>query len=194
MPIPTYWVSAIFFTDLGCFDDLMMNKFQLELKKSLPDLWRYAFALSRDRTNADDIVQDCAERAVRKRDQWQRDRPIKPWLMTILLNIYRNQYRRDTYLRLVPIDDDQSKLHERLPAPSSEQDRIELAATAHAINQLPPEQREALLTVVVGGLDYGEAAKTLDIPRGTVMSRISRARARLRQIRALENGSVRRIK
>ena len=167
-----------------------MSRFNTELKRTLPDLWRYAFALCNDRNRADDMVQDCAEKAIRKQKQWKKDRPLKPWLMTMLLNIFRNQYRRDTYLRLVPIDNGRLDIAE----PAHAEHRAELAATARNINQLPPEQREALLTVVVGGLDYGQAARTLDIPRGTLMSRISRAREKLRKLRGDDVHALRSIK
>ena len=167
-----------------------MKKFQAELKQTLPDLWRYAFSLSGSRENADDIVQDCAEKAIRKHHQWNKDQPIKPWLMTIVLNIYRNQYRRDTFLRLVPIQDNDTG---QKYTPDME-NRQELIATMHGINQLPPEQREALLSVVIGGLDYTQAAATLNIARGTLMSRIFRARQKLKQLRQRETETIRSIK
>ncbi len=172
------------------FDNRSTKKFHLGLKKTLPDLWRYAFALSGNREKADDIVQDCAERAIRKQRQWNSAQPIKPWLMTIVLNIYRNQYRRDTFLRLVPIEDS-----DHIPPWSPEvENRQDLAATMRGIDRLPPEQREALLSVVVGGLDYAQAATTLNIAQGTLMSRIFRARKKLKQMRHQENETIRRIK
>lgn len=158
-----------------------MRSFQTSLEACLPDLWRYAYSLCFDKARADDLVQDCAERALRKRQMWDPSRPLKPWLMVILLNIHRNTRRRDTFLRLVPEDDAPTTA-----APATTEARLDLADTARAIQMLPPEQRDALLLVVIGGLSYKEAAETLDIPAGTLMSRIGRARRNLRHMTAAD--------
>lgn len=158
-----------------------MPTFQKSLETCLPDLWRYAYSLSFDKALADDLVQDCAERALRKQQLWDRSRPLKPWLMTILLNIHRNTRRRGNFLRLVPVEDAPPTA-----APGSTETRMDLADTARAIEMLPPEQREALLLVVIGGLSYKQAAEALDIPTGTLMSRIGRARRNLRQMTAAD--------
>lgn len=168
-----------------------MTSFHEQLETSLPDLWRYAFSLTRDRTAADDLMQDCAERAMRKRFLWIPSRPLKPWLMKILLNTYRNQYRRAATMRLTNADENQVEMS---ISPNHDL-RLELAETARGISQLPAEQREALLIVVVGGLGYNDAANALGIAQGTLMSRISRARAKLRQHRHDgTNTSIRRVK
>ena len=157
-----------------------MVSFHQQLQDSLPDLWRYAFALTRDRVRADDLVQDCAERALRKRALWLPGRPLKPWLMKMLLNILRNDHARGQGRVMVAFEEEMA---ESRPLIDTE-GRLELAATARAVARLPQEQREALLLVAVGGLDYNDAAKALSIPVGTLMSRLSRARGRLRQWRA----------
>ena len=167
-----------------------MASFQQQLQDNLPDLWRYAFALTRDRTRADDLVQDCAERALRKRAFWIKGRPLKPWLMKMMLNILRNDYARGKAWTMVPFEDD---LAGSRPLIDTE-GRLELAATARALTRLPQDQREALLLVAVGGLDYAEAAKALSVPVGTLMSRLSRARAKLRKWREEgENVAVRSV-
>jgi RNA polymerase sigma-70 factor, ECF subfamily len=153
-----------------------MSIFRTRLQDCLPDLWRYGYALSMDRDLADDLVQDSAERALRKQHLWDKSRPLKPWLMTILLNQFRSHARRAGHLRLVQLDEDHHAAN-----PPTAPVRLELAETTRAIQGLPPAQREALLLVVIGGLDYKAAAEVLDIPIGTVMSRISRARATLRE-------------
>ncbi len=157
-----------------------MASFHDQLQDSLPDLWRYAFALTRDRVLADDLVQDCAERAIRKRALWMPTRPLKPWLMKMLLNLFRNHHAQGRAHRMVPLD-------ENLADPlrtGGDDSRLELAAAARALERLPDDQREALLLVVVGGLDYTDAARALGIPPGTLMSRIARARAKLRKWRS----------
>ncbi len=164
-----------------------MSSFHERLEACLPDLWRFAFSLCRDRALADDLVQDCAERALRKRALLLPGRPLRPWLMKMLLNIFRNQMRRDRKLRAVPLDGDALERHEEFHVAPAGGDRLELAEMARSLARLPAQQREALLAVVVGGLDYAGAARALDIPVGTLMSRISRARAKLRQ--GAEGGS-----
>jgi len=156
-----------------------MDTFQDHLEAALPDLWRYAFALTRDHARADDLVQDCAERALRKRRLWKPSGPLKPWLMRIMLNIFRNDLRTPATRRtLIPVDE----MADHIAAPDQLDDQLQLSATMRAIDVLPKDQREALLLVVLGGLSYTDAAGALDIPIGTLMSRLGRARKRLRQL------------
>ncbi|RME15835.1 MAG: RNA polymerase sigma factor [Alphaproteobacteria bacterium] len=169
-----------------------MRDFETELNACLPDLWRYAMSLTRDRDEADDIVQDCLERAWRKRWLWRATQPLKPWLMKILLNTWRNHLRRRP-ARPVPVE---AALAEALPATTSTpEERLHLAEVTRRVAELPQEQREALLLVVVGGLSYADAAAALGIPDGTLMSRLSRARARLRaaQAPAEARGNIRSV-
>lgn len=153
-----------------------MPRFKQELRDALPGLWRYAFALTRDRSRADDLVQDCAERALRKRHLWQEDRPIRPWLAKMVLNIHRNTIARTKgktfvdYTEMEPL---------QYAAPSSEQGLI-VRDMLRRVQDLPVEQRDTLLLVVIDGLSYAETADVLDVPIGTVMSRLSRARAALK--------------
>lgn len=158
-----------------------MKQFKQQLQACLPDLWRYAFALCRDRTLADDLVQDCAERALRKHALWQQEGELKPWLMKMLLNLYRNQLRTQSRRpRLVAMDD----ITVEPAATEALEGKLALAQTARAIQTLPQEQREALLMVVLGGVSYKQAAEALDVPMGTLMSRLGRARAKLRDMMA----------
>ncbi|MDQ7070254.1 MAG: RNA polymerase sigma factor [Rhodobacterales bacterium] len=155
-----------------------MKQFQTQLQACLPDLWRYAFALCRDRTLADDLVQDCAERALRKQALWQQEGALKPWLMKLLLNLYRNQIRHQSRRpRLVAMED----LTVEPAAIEALEGKLALAQTARAIQELPDDQREVLLMVVLGGVSYKQAAEALDVPMGTLMSRLGRARAKLRE-------------
>ncbi len=154
----------------------MLKSFDTQLEDCLSDLWRYAWSLTRDRDAADDLLQDCLERALRKRSLWLPVRPLKPWLTTMMLNLYRDDWRRNNRHPLVDLE----KAGD-IPAPiSSAEDRLELQAIWSNVAKLPQEQRDALLLVVSAGLSYAEAAKVLNIPRGTLMSRISRARRKLK--------------
>lgn len=155
-----------------------------EIADCVPALRRYARALTHDRDGADDLVQDCLERAIRKRSLWRPLGPIRPWLFRILLNLHRNELR---HLRRSPVAAPLDDFAERLSAPGSQFEHAALAETARAMERLPDEQREALLLVAVEGLDYRQAAEVLEIPVGTLMSRLGRARTALRQMTS-ENG------
>jgi RNA polymerase sigma-70 factor (ECF subfamily) len=154
-----------------------MQDFLDEMQDCVPALRRYARALTRNADAADDLVQDCLERAIRKRGLWRPTAPLRAWLFHMLVNIHRNNARRlarrtDT----VPLDGLLAEPAMHAPQPG----RLALAETARAIDALPEEQREALLLVVLEGFGYVEAAEILRIPAGTLMSRLSRARAALR--------------
>ncbi|MEL6169260.1 MAG: RNA polymerase sigma factor [Pseudomonadota bacterium] len=154
-----------------------MHSFQDRVVEYLPDLWRYALSLTRNRDAADDLVQDCVERAIRKQALWQPSGSLKAWLMTLLLNQFRNNLASGKG-RPSPMPIDEMVSEPR--AAETLAPRLDLADTARALTTLPEDQRETLLLVVVGGLSYREAAEALDIPLGTLMSRLGRARAALR--------------
>jgi len=150
-----------------------------EIEAAVPALRRYARALTRDADRADDLVQDCLERAIRKRGLWRPTGPLKAWLFRMLLNLYRNDLRgarrRGVHMALdaMPIEPS---------TPPSQPGRIALAEISRALDQLPNDQREALLLVAVEGTSYADAAGILGIPAGTLMSRLGRARAALRAL------------
>jgi len=148
-----------------------------EIESHVPALRRYARALARNADRADDLVQDCIERAIRKQALWKPTGSLKSWLFRILLNLYRNELRTARrHGEHVPVE---TLLVEPAIAPA-QPGRIALAEMARAIDALAAEQREALLLVVLEGLSYAEAADVLAIPMGTLMSRLGRARAALR--------------
>jgi RNA polymerase sigma-70 factor (ECF subfamily) len=170
---------------------LMTQSFEVQLENCLPDLWRYAWSLTRDRDAADDLVQDCVERALRKRLLWLPARPLKPWLTKMLLNLYRDRWRRETRYRTVDLD----QLADLAAVTGTAEERLEIKAIWQSMEKIPQEQKEALLAVVIGGLSYDEAAKALAIPKGTLMSRISRARAKIKGDRgASPNTKIRSVK
>ena len=169
-----------------------MQQFLDEIESSVPALRRYARALTRNADHADDLVQDCLERAIRKQALWKPTGPLKAWLFRILLNLYRNELRlarrRGDH---VPVD---TLLVEPAVAPA-QPGRIALNELSRAIATLVDDQREALLLVVLEGLSYSEAATALDIPMGTLMSRLGRARAALRKLTgAVEEPRLRTVK
>ena len=144
----------------------------------IPALRRYAYALVRDHTTADDLVQDTLERALLHWSSRRNDSDLRAWLFTILRNLHvgrhRQALRRGT---VVEIDEDE------LPETAAGQDIVlETRDVLAALDQLPEEQKSLLLLVGVEDFSYEEAARVLDVPIGTVMSRLSRARRRLRSI------------
>ncbi len=140
----------------------------------IPRLRRYARALAGDRLAADDLVQDTLERAWSKFHLYRRGTDLRAWLFTVMHNVYVNQLRaaRPT----APLDEDLPELAQ----PAREADGLVLRDLASAIGRLPPEQREVLLLVALEDMSYEEAAGALGIPIGTVMSRLARARDKLR--------------
>lgn len=159
----------------------------------IPRLRRYARALLRgDALGADDLVQDCLERALSRLDRWDRGSDLRAWMFTIMHNIYVNQVRRHLggpqFVELT--DQDQAD-----SAPPGGESALAMEELQQALWDLSPDHREVLLLVSLEGLTYREVADILGIPQGTVMSRLSRARAQLRQGLALEQGpALRRVK
>lgn len=169
-----------------------MQQFLSEIEGSVPALRRYARALTRDADSADDLVQDCIERAIRKHRLWTPSGPLRAWLFKILLNVYRNDLRSKKRRGVqTPLGD--LVAEPAIPAP--QHGRIALSEMARALDRLPDEQREALLLVVLDGMSYQEAATALGIPAGTLMSRLGRARAALRTMTgAAEEPRLRTVK
>lgn len=148
-----------------------------DIEASIPALRRFARALMRDQDRADDLVQDCLERAVAKRHQWRGDGPVQAWLFRILLNRYRDLHRPRP-VHLVAIHD----LTVEPAQDGGQEQSLALREVQDAIAQLPLDQREVLLIVALEGKSFDEAASLLDIPKGTLMSRLARGRATLRLV------------
>ncbi len=140
----------------------------------IPLLRRYARALAGDRAAADDLVQDTLERAWSKFHLYRRGTDLRAWLFTVMHNVYVNQLRAAR--PGVPLENEMPEL----ARPAGEADALVLRDLERAIRRLPAEQREVLLLVALEDMSYGAAARALDIPIGTVMSRLSRAREKLR--------------
>jgi RNA polymerase sigma-70 factor (ECF subfamily) len=147
------------------------------MEQHIPRLRRYARALTGDRAAADDLVQDTLERALSRFHLWRRGSDLRAWLFTIMHNIFVNQARSRTRYPHEPFDEPAAeKLQYREP------DWSELRDIGDALAKLPVEQRTVVLLVGLEQFTYEEAARVLDVPIGTVMSRLSRARERLRAL------------
>jgi len=151
----------------------------VQVEPLIPALRRYARALLRDRVAADDLVQDCLERAVSHWHQ-RRDGSVRAWLFSILHNLAVTQFRQATARgRHMPIDDAAGE--QELVSAAAQEQRLIYQDVLSKLARLPEEQRAVLLLVAVEDLSYADAAVVLNVPVGTVMSRLSRARERLQQ-------------
>jgi RNA polymerase sigma-70 factor (ECF subfamily) len=143
----------------------------------IPQLRRFARALTGDPVLADDLVQDCIERALRKWQLYDETRSLRTWLFTILRNLHISGLRRRPGWVAKPLDE----LSEGEDAARPEQEsRTAVADIAAAIARLPRDHREVILLVALEDMSYREIAEMTGVPIGTVMSRLSRARASLR--------------
>ncbi|WCM90113.1 sigma-70 family RNA polymerase sigma factor [Acidovorax sp. NCPPB 3576] len=147
-----------------------------QIVEHLPSLRRYARVLTGNAWAADDLVQDTLERACRKWLLWRSGSDLRAWLFTLMHHLYLNQQRSVSALPLLDIEAVQDSL--QAPAPTSD-DAIDLD---RCLQRLPSDQRAVLLLVTLEDMDYAQTARVLQIPVGTVMSRLSRARARLREL------------
>jgi RNA polymerase sigma factor (sigma-70 family) len=144
----------------------------------IPALRRYARALTGNATTADDLVQDCLERTISRWHQRRVDGDTRAWMFAILHNLAINRLRQSTrrgpHLELESVDE------AAMAEPATQEDRLQHADILQAVDRLPQEQRSVLLLVSVEDLSYADTARVLDVPIGTVMSRLARARERLR--------------
>jgi RNA polymerase sigma-70 factor (ECF subfamily) len=143
----------------------------------IPRLRRYARALTRDITRADDLVQSCLVRAVAKQHLWQEGTDLRAWLFTIVHNQYVNEVRRSAREGATVAVEDVALV---LPVEPNAIDALQLRDLHRAIGRLPEEQRQVVLLVGLEDMSYAQVAQILNIPIGTVRSRLSRGRDTLR--------------
>jgi RNA polymerase sigma-70 factor, ECF subfamily len=153
-----------------------MNEFGRLLEKEIPRLRRYAFALTRNMSRADDLVQDTLVRAIAKQRGWQCGTNLRAWLFTLMHNQNVNGVRRSTREGAVEFDD-------TWPFPTAATDPaagLSLRDLDRALAQIPEERRQVILLIGLEDISYKEAATILDVPIGTIRSRLSRGRESLR--------------
>lgn len=153
----------------------------------IPRLRRYARALVGDRASADDLVQDTLERAWAKLHLYRRGTDLRAWLFTVMHNVHVNKVRATRATDT--LDDEMPELALRPP----QSDALLVRDLDRAIALLPAEQRSVLLLVTLEDMSYEEVARSLEIPIGTVMSRLSRAREKLRAL-MLGQGTAAKLK
>lgn len=149
--------------------------FRQDLVALLPRLRRFAMSLCRSADVADDLVQTAVERAIRAAHTYDQTRRLDSWMFKIVRNAWLDRCKEASG-RFLPMDDiAEPSVDER----ASLEARSELRRTADAFAQLPEEQRAVLTLVVLEGFSYKDASETLNVPIGTVMSRLARGRAAL---------------
>ena len=155
------------------------QRFCATVVAEIPRLRRYATAWLGNAADADDLVQDCVERAIERQDTLRHPERLGSWLLAILHNLHvsgvRSRRRHGRPVGLHSLEDD---LLHQVPAGDAGRMRDFL----RAMNRLSEDHRQVLLLVALEGLSYREISDVLDVPVGTVMSRLSRARERLRAL------------
>jgi RNA polymerase sigma-70 factor (ECF subfamily) len=155
-----------------------LQAFERELLTLLPRLRRFARSLTRDAADADDLTQMALERALKAKAQWQPGTRMDSWMLKIMRNSWIDEVRSRTRRARTLAPEE-----EGLVTVASPDDAFEQAAEAdsigRAMGELPTEQREVIALVLVDGLSYREAADVLDIPIGTLTSRLTRGRQAL---------------
>lgn len=157
--------------------DQNTSSFNDDLITCIPHLRRYARGLTRNATMADDLVQDCLLRALAKQHLWQPGTSLKAWLFRILHNLWISELRRSRVVNIVYADDYRS---DASIAPGQDNSLLVKELEKH-LHQLSDLYREVLMLVCVEGCSYEETAAILDLPIGTVRSRLARARDQLHE-------------
>lgn len=168
-----------------------MMSVESEIEALIPSLRRYGRALTGDVTLADDLVQDCLERALSRLALWRRDSNLRAWLFTVMRNVWFNDLKRRTARPEFGGMDDVMDAASTEP---NQMDHMALRDLASALALLVPEQRETVLLVGLEGLGYAEVAAVTGVPVGTVMSRLKRGRDRLTQLMHGAEPAIRRVK
>jgi RNA polymerase sigma-70 factor (ECF subfamily) len=155
------------------------------LEAQIPRLRRYARGLTRNASRADDLVQSCLTRAIAKQHLWQYGTDLRAWLFTILHHQHVNDVRRSIR------EGSQVMLEEgpELTVQSNAIPTLQLRDLEAALGKLQPEQRQVILLVGLEGMRYDEVASVLNVPVGTVRSRLSRGRDQLRRLMDMEENS-----
>lgn len=172
---------------------LVRQRLYKRMESLRPDLYRLAYSWCQDGQLADDLVQEAMERGLKRLDQLKDPNQLRAWLARILSNLHADHWRRNR--ETVEFDENLSPGEGRAEWDGARNRLIE--QTRDAVNRLGDDQRKTLTLVDLMGCSYAEVAEILEVPVGTVMSRLHRARANLRQILAPEERSeppMRRVK
>lgn len=152
--------------------------FKRELLATLPSLRAFAISLAGKADQADDLVQDTIMKAWGNQAKFEAGTNMKAWLFTILRNGFYSQMRK----RGREVQDSDGAFTERMSSHPEQHGALDMQDFKHALEQLPDDQREAIILIGASGFSYEEAAEVCDCAVGTVKSRVNRARARLQEL------------
>ena len=155
-----------------------MNQVYAEIEEYLPHLRRYAMALAHNPVAADDLVQESATRALTKSRLFKEGTNLRAWLFTVMHNVHISNARRNKHIG-APIDPDIAAA--TLSTQPGQEDPLILKALAKAMQIIPDTQRVAVILAGVEGMSYDEISEHLNVPVGTIKSRVSRGRDALRK-------------
>jgi RNA polymerase sigma-70 factor (ECF subfamily) len=153
-------------------------EFERELRAHWPRLRRFAFTLSRNAADADDLIQSAAERGMRSAAQWQPGTRFDSWMFRITRNLWIDTVRARGRQQKRFVAEEEGLSVGFDPRPGTEA-AIDLGRAMAALGRLPDEQREVVALILIDGLGYRETAEALDLPIGTVSSRLVRGRKAL---------------
>ena len=157
----------------------MNNDLIRQAQDEMPSLYRFARSLTRNPAEADDLVQDCMERAVKNIHQFRPGTNLRSWLFTILSNLHKDECRKRARRgRHVSVDEYQDSIQDR----PRQIDHLEVRNMAAAFSRLNRHDREVLILAGVRGMKYESIARRQHVAVGTVKSRLSRARQKLRTL------------
>lgn len=159
--------------------------FKADLISAIPSLRAFGMSLSQNADRADDLVQETLVKAWDKQSSFQMGTNLKAWLFTILRNEFYSQMRK----RGREVQDSDGIMTARLAVHPGQEGALDLDDFRTALDQLPDDQREAIILIGASGFSYEEAAEICDCAVGTVKSRVSRARARLTEILQIDDDS-----
>jgi|SRR5690606_14844737 RNA polymerase sigma-70 factor (ECF subfamily) len=158
--------------------------FRGDLLEAIPSLRAFAISLCRNADRADDLVQETLVKAWDKQDSFRPGTNLTAWLFTILRNEFYSQMRK----RGREVQDSDGLMTARLAVPPAQHGQLDLEDFRTALDQLPQDQREAIILIGASGFSYEEAAQICGCAVGTIKSRVSRARARLQELLQISDG------
>lgn len=159
----------------------MLSNIRREIAGLLPRLRRMAWVIARDRSDSDDLLQRTVERALERVDSWQPGSRLDLWMLRIMKNLWIDELRARTRWNrvLVPLPDEEDLPGDSGASAQGLLDAVDLQRLRERVELLPEEQRLAVKLVLLGGCSYTEAAAILEVPEGTLTSRLARGRAAL---------------
>lgn len=169
------WKKVDRITVVAPVKDASLDTIRMRMTAALPRLRRFALSLAGNQADADDLVQDTVERALRNLHKWKPDTKLESWMFRIAQNLWIDQVRARKVRAADPLENNDVALDGARDAEA----RLTFADTARALRQLPEEQRVVVALVLIEGVAYREAADILGVPIGTVTSRLARAREAL---------------